>query len=231
VRHWDIRIWLAIFGLAVAAGLVWQINSQRVDPPWEQPPAAYQFTNRWTYQHTALWKQHLTPIFADRPISVLEVGIYEAQTAIWSLDNLFPHPSTRWTAIDPLDRPGLRDRCYHNIKASGYGKQIKVIEGYSQDVLPTLAFGSYDLVYLDGCHAASCVWSDSSDAWRLLAVGGVLIFDDTHLAGVAKVVALFLKVYRKEIEVIHQKIGTGQGNADAQVIVRKLTPQAKDRKR
>ena len=34
--RWDIRmigIWLAIFGLAVAAGLVWQINSQRVEDP------------------------------------------------------------------------------------------------------------------------------------------------------------------------------------------------------
>ena len=41
-----------------------------------------------------------------------------------------------------------------------------------------LATESYDFVYVDGCHLATCAIADIILSWDLLKTGGILIIDD-----------------------------------------------------
>jgi Methyltransferase domain len=69
----------------------------------------------------------------------------------------------------------------HNIKSSGLDPIILSARGRSADVLPLLAPGSFDLVYVDGDHAYSSVKQDVENAKRLVSDGGILCGDDLEL--------------------------------------------------
>jgi predicted O-methyltransferase YrrM len=69
----------------------------------------------------------------------------------------------------------------HNIKSSGLDSLILSARGRSTDVLPLLAAGSFELVYVDGDHAYSSVKHDIENAKRLVADGGILCGDDLEL--------------------------------------------------
>jgi predicted O-methyltransferase YrrM len=48
----------------------------------------------------------------------------------------------------------------------------------SGSVLPELRPGSFDIIYVDGGHAAHDVLLDAMLGWELLKPGGILAFDD-----------------------------------------------------
>jgi hypothetical protein len=57
-------------------------------------------------------------------------------------------------------------------------RRTEVLVGYSNDKLRGLPADSFDIVYIDGSHAACDVLRDGVLSWDLLKVGGILIFDD-----------------------------------------------------
>ncbi len=69
----------------------------------------------------------------------------------------------------------------HNIKSSGLDSFVLSARGRSADVLPLLAPGSFDLVYVDGDHAYSAVKQDIENAKLLVADGGILCGDDLEM--------------------------------------------------
>jgi predicted O-methyltransferase YrrM len=69
----------------------------------------------------------------------------------------------------------------HNIKSSGLDSFVLSARGRSAEVLPLLAPGTFDLVYVDGDHAYSAVKSDIENAKRLVADGGILCGDDLEM--------------------------------------------------
>ena len=77
--------------------------------------------------------------------------------------------------------PEVEKRFDHNVALSGLGDRVVKHKGYSQDVLRTLPYESFDFVYIDGCHLASCVLTDAVLSWDLLRPGGVMVFDDYRL--------------------------------------------------
>jgi Methyltransferase domain len=69
----------------------------------------------------------------------------------------------------------------HNIKSSGLDSLVLSARGRSADVLPLLAPGSFDLVYVDGDHAYSAVKRDIENAKHLVTDGGILCGDDLEV--------------------------------------------------
>lgn len=95
----------------------------------------------------------------------------------------------RITVVDPfIDYLEIADRnmskVYEtfsaNIEAIGATDAVKVLRGRSIDHLPKLIDegSQFDVIYIDGSHTISDVFIDAVLGWRLLAQGGLMIFDD-----------------------------------------------------
>lgn len=59
--------------------------------------------------------------------------------------------------------------------------EVEIRKGWSQDELPKLPAGMYDLVYIDGDHTYEGVKSDIANAAGLVRSGGILCGDDLEL--------------------------------------------------
>jgi predicted O-methyltransferase YrrM len=99
------------------------------------------------------------------------------------------HPDSRMVCVDPFtgsvehtadQTEGLYSRFCHNIELTGRNKQVEVLKGTSQEVLPHLVSTkrSFDLCYIDGSHRAANVLFDAVLAWQMIKPGGLIIFDD-----------------------------------------------------
>lgn len=95
----------------------------------------------------------------------------------------------RVTAIDPFtDNVELQNAVWSepratfaaNVEAIGATSNVRVLNGRSIEHLPKLidAGERFDLICIDGSHATLDVSVDAALAWRLLARGGVMVFDD-----------------------------------------------------
>ncbi len=142
----------------------------------------YQFD--WFTWHIPHW----TRLFADwagrAPLRCVEIGSWEGRSAVWLLENLLDAEGSVLHCIDPWDCPigeAVERRFDHNTAlARSRGTLVKHRRS-STEVLPELAAGSFDLIYVDGAHAAPDVLTDLVLSWRLLAVGGRMICDDYPL--------------------------------------------------
>ncbi len=65
-----------------------------------------------------------------------------------------------------------------NAQTASGPNRVDVIEGYSQVELRELPLHSFHIIYIDGDHVARAVLEDAVLSWRLLKVGGLIIFDD-----------------------------------------------------
>jgi len=110
-------------------------------------------------------------------LNCLEIGTFEAKTAIWIIEN---YPEVEATVVDPDPGPHF----FHNRKVleqKGYGHRLHWIKEYSITALvDEISCNSqgYDFIYTDGDHNACGVLEDAVLGWQLLKVGGIMLFDD-----------------------------------------------------
>ncbi|MGL5080083.1 MAG: tetratricopeptide repeat protein [Microcoleaceae cyanobacterium] len=166
----------------------------------------YQFTRDWFSANMPIWRESFNSLANQSEISVLEIGSFQGMSTCWFLDHILTHPTARITCIDPYFKPEFDP----NIAKTGAAHKVTKLIGYSQDILKTLDAGSYDLVYIDGCHLASVALRDTLQSWPLAKVGGLIVFDDydvleddpeqTAKAGIDS----FLKLVEAEVEVVYQ---------------------------
>ena len=152
----------------------------------------------WTRNWTKKVKNNFST-FADdlpRPLRILEIGVWEARSALWMLDSLNPWEYVGvdpWTIdeLDPKKFPrneegeaksrAIEDLARKNL--SGY-YNAELIKGRSQDVLVVKQWAhvfrpeSFGLIYIDGVHQYDPVTEDATNCWPLLQVGGVVVWDD-----------------------------------------------------
>jgi predicted O-methyltransferase YrrM len=181
----------------------------------------YEFTSDWFTMRIPVWQQVLAPLKGKPNVHYLEIGTYEGRSAIWVLENILTHPTARMTGIDVFP-PGVKERYLANVKLSGHPEKVTTIAGFSQEEVRKLPPSSFDLIYVDGSHAADDVLADAVEAWEVLKPGGILIFDDYAWLGYGSVLPVelrpklaidaFLSSHRYSAEVLHQEY---------QVIVRK----------
>lgn len=137
----------------------------------------YDFTSDWFSWNIPVWRKVLSPYQGKAGVRYLEIGAYEGRSAVWMLENVLTHPTARLMAIDIFDGP--YERRYHaNIERSGSVGKTTTIKGPSQVEARKLPLESFDIIYIDGSHSKDDVLEDAVLSWRLLAPGGLLIFDD-----------------------------------------------------
>jgi hypothetical protein len=153
----------------------------------------FQFTNDWFNDAArSVWDQFIPQL---NPQRILEIGSYEGACACYLIGKLAVQRSLELHCIDTwgggvehqdLDMRGVEARFRVNvelaIKAAPNKIELHVHKGHSDFVLATLlAQGKaqyFDFIYVDGSHQAADVLCDAVLAFRLLKIGGILIFDD-----------------------------------------------------
>lgn len=151
----------------------------------------YTLTHDYFSGHIANWQRWFAETIATAPIRILEVGSWQGGSTLWLLDHVIGsrggeitccdtwEGSSEHTFLEPLGL-SLEELFDANVDRTGLSANVRKLKGYSQDVLPTLPAGSFDLIYIDGAHEAQAVSQDAIQAHRLLAPGGFLLFDDLH---------------------------------------------------
>lgn len=189
----------------------------------------YDFTTDWFLRNIPTWKELLEPYRGEPDVQYLEIGLFEGRSALWMLENVLTHPSSRLTGIDPFDAPGLLETWNANLAKSGAAERATTIRDYSYPALRQLPLETYDIIYIDGSHMAHDVLADAALGWGLLRPGGLMLFDDYGLIdewpseirpGLA--IDCFVTTFRNYLEVVHK---------DYQLVVRKVgaaCPQRRD---
>ena len=133
----------------------------------------YRFTKDfWEKDHFENFKK-ISELFNSQKdeSKFLEIGTYEGRTSTWLLDNI---PNCNMTLVDPDPGPYF----HYNFRWWFNSKHLRWIEKYSYEALVNERGNQYDLIYIDGDHNASGVLEDAILSWRLLKIGGILLFDD-----------------------------------------------------
>ena len=86
-----------------------------------------------------------------------------------------------WGTAHGGPNTGGHDHIQRILETHDYQGEVIWLDGKSQDLIPTL-FGkqTYDMILVDGDHRKESARVDLRNTWRLLEVGGLLIFDDTE---------------------------------------------------
>ena len=176
---------------------------------WKSPTGPYfVYTTNWVGPYAQVWLEELGHL-KDRPdVQILEIGSFEGRSANWFLDNIATHPTSAITCVD-LFPPRLDQFFDHNIRVGGNEEQVTKLQGKSQEVLRGLK-GSFDVVYVDACHLATCAISDIVLSWHLLKLNGLMIIDDYGWDQPLLVdrpelaVDSFLQIFEPYIEVRHK---------------------------
>jgi predicted O-methyltransferase YrrM len=190
----------------------------------------YKFSVDWFSSNIPHLSKILFPLKGQK-LKALEIGSYEGLSSVWFCQNILTHPESQLTCIDVFDKvewlknrdsqsePSKFETFTHNV--SPFCEKIKVYVGPSFLALKDSMIINYlyDFIYVDGDHRAVGVLEDAIMSFRLLKVGGLMIFDD-YLGGERggpkapkKGVDTFLDFYSDRIKVIYN---------DYQVVIEKV---------
>lgn len=147
------------------------------------------YTRRWFKQgDRQMWLNHLSYL-NDRPARYLEIGVFEGRSLLWVASHLLRHPGSEAVGVDTWNKP--TDRLpdidmvavwQKAIANTHENRKISLVRASSCEYLsvrsmdPTAA--KFDLIYIDGSHRIEDVCADTGLAWKCLAGGGVIVWDD-----------------------------------------------------
>jgi len=167
----------------------------------------YQFTQDWFTHNIPIWQRHLQQFTGIADFQVVEIGSFQGMSACWLLDNILTHPTAKITCIDLYFQQHFKG----NIAQTGVAEKVIELEGYSQDLLVNLDSEFYDIAYVDGCHKPTSALQDAILSWRLVKVGGLMIFDDYEFTFPdspeqdTKIgINVFLEMFSSQLEVVHK---------------------------
>lgn len=182
----------------------------------------YDFTTDWFTGNIPVWEQVLAPFKGKPGVSYLEIGLWEGRSALWVLENILTHPTARLTGIDVFTGE-VKQRYLANLRLSGFANKATTIVGPSQQELRKLPLASFDIVYVDGSHAADDVLADAIQSWEVLKPGGILIFDDYRCSGYTTQLPLeLLPMAAIDVFVMSHRHSLELVRRDYQMIVRKI---------
>ncbi len=185
----------------------------------------YEFTQDWFSINIPVWQQFLTQYVNMPDLRVLEIGSWEGRSTCWLLDNLLTHPTARITCVDTFEGSvehevlinqevvrTIEQRFDANVAKTGAGEKVRKMVGSSQSVLRSLIPNAHHLAYIDASHVAADVLEDTLLTWRLVKVGGTIIFDDYGFQfpeGITEAppkvaVDAFMTIFKAKVRLIHQ---------------------------
>lgn len=110
--------------------------------------------------------------------TVVEVGTGAGVSGLWLLDGMRPDGVLTTIDSEPEHQRAAREA----FRSAGVGtSRTRLINGRARDVLPRLADGSYDLVFVDAVPREHPQYV--TEAVRLLRPGGTVIVHDALLGG------------------------------------------------
>ena len=151
--------------------------------------AGKDFSSDWTSGNFTTWRRMLAPL-SQEPLRILEIGSWEGRSAVFFL-NFFPRATI--VCIDTFGGSAEEHYVYRHLAAqlprvearfdrnlAPFGDRVEKIKSRSLPALERLDVESrrFDLAYIDAGHRRDDVMADSLRVWRLLAPGGVVIWDD-----------------------------------------------------
>lgn len=184
----------------------------------------YQFTQDWFSRNIVVWEQYLLK-FANVPeLNMLEIGSWEGRSTCWLLEKVLTHETASITCIDTFEGSvehklwfddsyltSIEDRFDFNVAKTGTPEKVTKIVGNSKDALKALPLDCYDLLYIDGSHLACDVIEDAVMSWRLVKVGGTIVFDDYDFIfpdnpnqNTKVAIDAFLTIFGHKLKIIHQ---------------------------
>jgi predicted O-methyltransferase YrrM len=152
------------------------------------------FTNNWFEASAKMaWDQIIPNL---KPQKILEVGCFEGAATCYLIERL----SNQYIEIHCIDTWGggiehqKGNNCEHNMDkvkerfdsnialVTNNNVDLHIHHGFSDVEMSKLLSGNYknyfDFVYIDGSHEAPDVLCDAVLGFRLLNIGGIMIFDD-----------------------------------------------------
>ena len=152
----------------------------------------YRFSNDWFGVTAPIWETLMAEL---RPSRILEIGGFEGRGTCFFIAQAALNPQSEVHCVDTWDggiehdgenMGAVEARFRHNtalaLEATPKIVKFVVHKGNSDtEMARLLAAGMrnhFDLVYVDGSHQAPDVICDAVLAFRLLRVGGILVFDD-----------------------------------------------------
>ena len=205
-------LFLFLFSFFSSNALADSNKEQSSPKPTKYYLKSYTFSEDWFTENIPVWVKVLRPFKGKANLHYLEIGVFEGRSAIWMLENILTHPSSRLTGIDIFpEGTDWKEKYLSNLNISGSAHKATTIEGDSQTELRKLPLNSFDIIYIDGCHRADCALSDGVLSFELLKTGGLLIFDDyrwkiyRYPEELRPKIAVdaFITSYRNYIEVVH----------------------------
>jgi len=182
----------------------------------------FQFTQKWFLgRNRRTFCSYVLPQWAGKPITYLEIGVFEGMSMVWIMQQILTHPDSRAVGIDPwlqtrklgeTAMDDVRKRALHNIEP--YQDRCQLIRANSGEVLSRMlwkrgAYGitknSVDLCMVDGDHRALGMLADAKLCLCLVKPGGWLLFDDVEndhekADHVKHGLAMFLAEHGKEVK-------------------------------
>jgi hypothetical protein len=124
----------------------------------------------------------------------LEIGSWEGRSAVFTIETLLlQNVLSSITCIDTFmgseehskdDNSALYNLFMYNVKLTQKFDQVRVIKEKSEYAIPSIIkenkdeLQSYDFIYVDGSHRSDDVLMDALNCFKLLKIGGLMIFDD-----------------------------------------------------
>ena len=185
----------------------------------------YQFSQDWFSHNLLIWEQFLQPLKGLPDLRILEIGSWEGRSTCWLLEKIATDPTARITCVDTFEGSveheamidqtvleTIEQRFDWNIEKTGTPEKVRKVVGTSQTVLRSLIPNIYQMAYIDGSHIASDVLEDALLTWRLVRMGGLIIFDDYGFEFAPEIaedppkvaIDVFLKLFKKKIKLLHQ---------------------------
>lgn len=156
----------------------------------------FRFTRNWFLNRNySTFVNYVMPQWAGKPITYLEIGVFEGMSLVWMMQHVLTHPQARAVGIDPwlmttkLDPQVMQEvmeRAYHNIAC--FLPRCCLIRANSAEVLrrmnhkgcADITKGSVDLCMIDGDHNRLAVYDDAVQVFDLMKPGGWMLFDDVE---------------------------------------------------
>lgn len=179
------------------------------------------FTVDWHSHNIPVWEQILDKYKGQPGVRALEIGSYEGRSTVWLLENILTHPTAQIDCIDTFEGSVEHERMglnLHNLlnrfvlNIEPHKEKVFWFKGRSQDVLRNSPhYQNYDFIYIDGSHKSADVLEDAVLSFRLLKVGGLMIFDDyawngggpTEFDNPMLGVNSFYYAYQNQLEAVH----------------------------
>lgn len=143
--------------------------------------------------------------------TALEIGCFEGLTSNYICDNLL-REGGRLVCVDPLTDeylPGHKDNAmfvgqYDRFTRNTGGKPIELIRKKSYEAFEKLKDIRFGLIYIDGDHTETGVFTDAVMYWNILVEkGGIMIFDDYgQSAETARGIDRFLETQRGNFDLL-----------------------------